>query len=197
MARVLFMKTDQTETDLIRAAAGGDAQAFNRLVLEHREGALMLAVRLLRSTPDAEDVVQDAFVKVWEELVNFRGDSKFSSWLYRIVYNLSLNKIRSRGIRRFFRIGESDEEDSIDWNLPSDDPLPDEVLIDTERKQRLEKAILKLPAKQRSIFIMRHEQGLTNSEIASITNKSEGSVKANFSFALAKLKQELDEEKDR
>ncbi len=186
---------DRTETDIIQAAAAGDTQAFNRLVLVHREGAMLLATRLLRSGPDAEDVVQDAFVKAWRELPSFRGDSAFSSWLYRIVYNLSLNKLRGRKIRRFLRIADEVEEDTEEYGeiLTSDAPEPDELLILKERRERLEQALKKLPAKQRAVFTMRHEQGLSNTEIAEITGKSEGSVKANFSFAVAKLKQALEE----
>ena len=187
------MATDPQERDWIRSAAAGNTVAFNRLVLAHREGAMMLATRLLRNGPDAEDIVQDAFVKAWEELPGFRGESLFSSWLYRIVYNLSLNKLRGRKLRWFVRIGEESDEEEVNWNLPSDDPLPDEVVISNEQREQLEGAIKKLPAKQRAIFVMRHEQGLSNGEIAEITGKSEGSVKANFSFAVAKLREWLEE----
>lgn len=179
---------------VITEARLGSHQAYNRLVMEYQESALMLAYRLLRNRQDAEDIVQNAFIKVWEELSTFRGDSKFSSWLYRIVYNLSLNRIKSRSLRTFLRISqEYDEEDYSSIEIPDDNENPEEVLIRNERKELLEKAVKKLPTKQRAIFVMRMEQGLTNSEIAEITGKSEGSVKANFSFALAKLKIELSE----
>ncbi|MDK9701100.1 MAG: RNA polymerase sigma factor [bacterium] len=187
------MATDPQERDWISSAAAGNSVAFNRLVLAHREGALLLASRLLRNSSDAEDIVQDAFIKAWEELPGFRGDSQFSSWLYRIVYNLSLNKLRNRKLRWFVRIGEESEEDESCLNLPSDDPLPDEIIISHEQRVHLETAIKRLPTKQRSIFVMRHEQGLSNGEIAEITGKSEGSVKANFSFAVAKLREWLEE----
>lgn len=183
------------ELQLIRSAVEGNPQAFNRLVLLYREGAYLLAFRILRNGPDAEDVTQDSFVKAWEELSGFRGDSKFSSWLYRIVYNLSLNKIRSRKLRYFLRIGEDRDDEEPEWNVAADDPLPDEELMLNERRERLEDALKRLPTKQRAIFIMRHEQGLSNGEIAAITGKSEGSVKANFSFALAKLREWLEEAK--
>ena len=186
----------QSETELVQAAIGGDAQAFNRLVILHREGAMLLAMRLVRNQADAEDLVQDSFVKAWTELHSFRGDSKFSSWLYRIVYNHALNKLRIRKVRHFFRIGErddDDESDAITIDTPSEELAPDEVVILNERRELLDKAIKSLPTKQRIVFLMRHEQGLSNAEIAEITGKSEGSVKANFSFAVAKLKQVLEE----
>ena len=184
----------RNEAEIIQAAVSGDTQAFNRLVLDHREGAMLLASRLLRNRQDAEDVVQEAFVKVWEELPRFRGESAFSSWLYRIVYNLSLNKLRGTKFKKLLRISEEREDDEeASWNIPSQDLTPDETLILNERRERLESAIKKLPTKQRSIFVMRHEQGLSNTEIAEITGKSEGSVKANFSFAVARLKKELEE----
>ncbi len=181
------------EAEIIKAAVSGNSQAFNRLVLAHREGAMVLAMRLLHTLQDAEDVVQDAFIKAWEELPRFRGESAFSSWLYRIVYNLSLNKLRGRKLRHFFRLGEENDENEVNWNVPSDDPTPDEILISKERQERLDEALKKLPVKQRAVFVMRHEQGLSNAEIAEITGRTEGSVKANFSFAVAKLKEAMEE----
>ncbi|MCX7834450.1 MAG: RNA polymerase sigma factor [bacterium] len=184
----------QNEQEIISAAVRGNHQAFNQLVIEYQEQALMLALRLLRNQKDAEDVVQNAFIKIWEELSTFRGESKFSSWLYRIVYNMSLNKLKSRAIRNFLRIQEDyDEEDFETITLVNPDDNPEQKLIEKEKKERLEQAIRKLSMKQRTIFIMRVEQGLSNAEIAEITGKSEGSVKANLSFALAKLKKLLEE----
>lgn len=184
----------QDEQAVINSAKNGNHQAFNQLVLEYQEQALMLAYRLLRNRQDAEDIVQNAFIKVWEELESFRGESKFSSWLYRIVYNLSLNKLKSRSLRYFLRIAnEYDEEETDTIDVADPNENPEQIFIQKERKERLEKAIKKLPAKQRSILIMRLEQGLSNAEIAEITAKSEGSVKANLSFALAKLKKILGE----
>ena len=188
------MTTDFDETEIVRAAANGDAQAFNRLVLRYREETLLLAMRLLRNADDAEDVAQDAFVKAWQELASFRGESKFSSWLYRIVYNRALNYIRASKLRRFLRLAdEHDDDDVAVWNEPDSAPVPDEILIENERRERLRIALERLPPKQRMIFVMRHEQGLSNAEIAAITGRSEGSVKANFSFAVAKLKQWMEE----
>ena len=174
--------------ETLQLAVSGDTNAFNQLVKQHREGAMVLALRLLRNRQDAEDVVQDGFVRAWQELSGFRGESTFASWLYRIVYNLSLNRLRGRKLRTCFHLSDERDEEEYFMNFPSDDPTPHEVMMQLERHEHLDKALEKLPAKQRSVFEMRHLHELSNSEIAKLTGKTEGSVKANFSFAVSKLK---------
>ena len=174
--------------DILQAAISGDTSAYNQLVMLHREGAMILAMRLLRNRQDAEDVVQDGFVRAWMELKGFRGESTFASWLYRIVYNLSLNRLRGRKLRSFFHLADEKEDEEFYLNLPNDDPTPHEAYVYAERREHLEKALKRLPAKQRAVFEMRHVQELSNAEIAKATGKTEGSVKANFSFAVSKLK---------
>ncbi len=185
---------NRNETELILASVSGDTQSFNRLVVAHRERALILATRLLRNRQEAEDVVQDSFLKAWEELPRFRSECAFSSWVFRIVYNLSLNHMRRRKMWAVFRnTDEWGEDEDLFQNVPSDNPIPDEIVMLKERKAQLKAALEKLSPKQRSVFIMRHEEELSNQEIASLTGKTVGSVKANFSFAVARLKTMIEE----
>ncbi len=175
---------ERDDLQLVQAAQSGRDDAFNILVLRHRRAVFHTVVGLLGNADDAEDICQDAFVKAYESLGAFRSGSSFYTWIYRIAINLSLNKLRSRKIRSFLRI-ESDE-----LNLPA----VETANMPVEQAEFLSKArdaILKLPDKQRAVFILRYFRELPHAEIAEIMDRDVGTIKANYHQAIKKLRDQL------
>ncbi|HZY10304.1 MAG TPA: RNA polymerase sigma factor [Bacteroidota bacterium] len=172
-------KSDQ---ELIEEFRNGKIEGFNELVRRYQEKTYWLARRLVNTHDDADDVVQDVFVRVYEGLKRFRGDSEFSTWLYRIVTNVSLNAIRTRRLKDFIRY------DQLMDNLFPDEVTTDAYILHEEYQTILGKAIDKLPAKQKLVFIMRYYDELSYEEIGRILNKSVGGLKANYFHALQKIK---------
>ncbi|MCB9357047.1 MAG: sigma-70 family RNA polymerase sigma factor [Calditrichaeota bacterium] len=175
---------ERDDSQLVRAAQEGRDDAFNILVLRHRKSVYHTVLGMVGDRDDAEDLTQDAFVKAYESLGSFRAGSSFYTWLYRIAVNLSLNRLRTRKVRSFFRL---DNEDIV---LPSADST-DLPVEQAELMQKARAAILKLPDKQRAVFILRYFRELPHAEIAAIMDRDIGTIKANYHQAIRKLRDQL------
>ncbi|RMH69941.1 MAG: sigma-70 family RNA polymerase sigma factor [Gemmatimonadetes bacterium] len=174
------MVSDET---LVSQFQNGNEQAFNELVNRYREKAYQIAYRMVRNQDDALDLAQDAFVRAYKGLRNFKGNSKFYTWFYRIVTNLCINfKTRNR-----FKDAVSLDNEDVHLPLESKTRSPLKDVINQELKQKIAEAIAQLPAQQRTVFILRYYEGLTHQEIANILGKSEGGIKANYFHAVKKL----------
>ena len=177
------MDEEKTQ-ELISRFKSGEEKAFNELVSLYKKGIFNLVFRMVRNKEDAMDLAQEVFVKVYHSLKDFRGESRFSTWLHRIAVNLSLNFTQRDKFRSFISL-----PDLTQPVLSSDSPLKD-----FEKKQiseAIDQAVLSLPKKQKAVFVLRHYQELQYSEIAEVMGKSEGAVKANYFQALKKLKKSL------
>ncbi len=152
------------EQSLIRAAQGGDSAAFEQLVRSYDANVLRMAYNLLHSEEDARDIYQEAFLRVYRKLPDFRFDCAFSTWLYRIVANLCLDQIRKRKVRR-------EEASSIETPGGEVDRLqfiperradvdPQRQLMSTEVKNRIQEVLSSLTPRERLVFEMRHYQGM-------------------------------------
>lgn len=157
-------------------------QRFALLVARHRERVIRLAWRLSggdRAT--AEDLAQEAFVRAWEALPQFREEAALSSWLYRIVTRLAANHRRWSGVRTFWHgvlgAGRSDAVDP--------------VLGDAALRRRLDEALSRLSVGQREAFVLVHLEGFTLQEAAGITGRAEGTLKSHLHRALTTLRTEL------
>jgi len=174
------------EGELVHQAQAGDADAFGMLVVQHQHFVYNLALHALGDTHEAEDVAQEAFVRAWLALPNFRGQAQFRTWLYRIVTNLCYNRL-PRLRRELIAAGEEKIAD-----------VPDESLADlasgVEAEQRrafLHQQIEALPENYRLLITLRFRQELPYEEIASILNLPLGTVKAGLFRARARLRQSL------
>lgn len=176
--------TAPDDIELVRQFQSGSERAFNELVLRHRRGVYLTAVGLLGSSDDAEDLTQEVFIKAYQALPGFRGDSAVYTWLYRITVNLCLNQIRKRKVRAFFGL------DQVATILPEADRADRDLEID-ELSAHARKAIRELPEKQRAVFILRHFRNLPHAEIARIMDRDEGTIKANYFQAVRKLRTKL------
>jgi RNA polymerase sigma-70 factor, ECF subfamily len=173
--------TEQTDLQLIASFRNGDEKAFNLLVIRYQERVYWAARRILGSHEDADDTVQEVFLRVYRKLHSFRGDSEFFTWLYRITVNIALNASRKKKIAGFFHI------DALHERQPADGDDPESLLIRREEQSLLDRAISLLPEKQKAVFMMRYHEEMKFDAIASILNRSVGGVKSNYFHALRKI----------
>ena len=175
--------TNRSDLELLELFQTGDESAFNHLVLRYRERVYWVARRFVNDHDGADDVTQDVFCKAYESLPDFRGESSFFTWLYRITVNISLNNVRRQKLREFFRIDEMFEVE--DKSAVS----PDAAVEKTEERRLIEEAITLLPEKQKSVFVLRYYEELPYEEISSILKTSVGGLKANYFHAVKKIQE--------
>ena len=170
-----------SDQDLIIDFQKGRSTAFNELVLRYQERIYWIARRIVNDHDTADDIVQEVFIKVHSELKNFRGDSQFYTWLYRITVNRAINIIRKKRIREFLRL------DNVADIIKDSEYQPDERYECNENEELIEKAIQALPEKQRIVFLLRYQEELTYEEISKILKTSVGGLKANYFHAIKKI----------
>lgn len=166
---------DQLQQTVERFKAG-DQSAFNQIVSTHQREIYHLAYRLTGNAEEAKDLTQDAFLRAYKAMPGFRGDSSIKTWLFRIAINLG-NDWRRKLFRAPVPLDETEE--------------PPARERDAGLVLAVKRAVASLPYKQRTVFVMHHYQGFKHEEIARITDRSIGSVKANYFQASAKLRKQL------
>jgi RNA polymerase sigma-70 factor (ECF subfamily) len=165
----------------VAAARGGDREAFDRLVQRYEREVYRLCYRYVNAHHDASDLAQEAFIKAWKALPSFRGDSAFSTWLYRITVNTCLT----------FRTASRPRTEEITDRLPDARPGAAAGVERDERARIVREAVSRLPDKQRATLILRMYHELSHQEIAEIMGSTVGTVKANLFHALANLRRLL------
>jgi RNA polymerase sigma-70 factor (ECF subfamily) len=185
------------ENELIRAAQRGDAKAFEGLVRLHDQAVLRLAFHLLRSEEDARDIYQEAFLRVHRNLPSFRFDCSFHTWLYRIVTNLCLDLLRKRKVRKEELAPAGDTENAASWmeGMPETGVggNPERRLLSGELRQRIEGLLEELTPRERSVFEMRHYQGMRLRQIGEILGTTEEAAKNCLFRATQKMRAGLAE----
>jgi RNA polymerase sigma-70 factor (ECF subfamily) len=162
--------------DQLELLKSKDSNAFTQVVRAHQQAIYRLAYRLTGNVEDAMDLTQEVFLRAYRSLPGFRGESDIKTWLYRIAINTG-SSWRKR------------EKAIVQMDEALDVPAPGE---DNELRMAVREAVESLPFKQRSVFVMHHYEGFKHEEIAGITGRSTGSVKANYFQAVAKLKRKLE-----
>lgn len=170
---------------LVARARAGDARAFETLMNRHAGLVYNLALRLLRDAHDAEDLAQEAFVRAWRALPQYRADAQFSTWLYRIVTNLCYDRLP----RLRADMAALDPDDMT--HLPEDAPALDGALLSAELRAHLHRAIDALPEGFRLLVTLRHLQQMSYTDIAAATGLAEGTVKSGIHRARAQLRTAL------
>ena len=176
------MQAEQDDATLIAAAKGDDSAAFGVLVRRHQEVAFRAAFLIVRDAAAAEDIAQEAFVRVHGSRSLFRVGDPFRPWLLRIVTNLALNEVRSRKRRSGLlqRVGFATGNAS--------EPAPETVALATERQRLLWQAITELPEDDRVVLFLRHFLELPEREIAEVIGRAPGTVKSRLSRASERLR---------
>lgn len=168
----------ENDTEMLQRMKAGDSEAFAILVSRYSEPLYNLALRIVGDRDRAEDVLQESFIKVYEQIGRFRGESRLSTWLYRIVCNRALSECRRRSLWERF----SGRERSV-----AADPIPEEE----ERLAPLRKALAELPAKDRALLSLFYFEELSVAEIAEMLNQSEANVKVRLHRLRLRLRKEL------
>ena len=169
------------EFSLIRAVQSGDRDAFEQLVRAYDHSVLRLAVNLLRSPDDAQDVYQEAFLRVYKNIHSFRFDCSFHTWLYRIVTNICLDHLRKKKVRTEEATvvdtaeGPVDRMDGFEESAAHADP--ERTLQNRRLGQRIETALAELTPRERMVFELRHYQGLRLRAIGEMLGTSEEAAK--------------------
>ncbi len=172
------------EAGLVRRAQAGETQAFAAPLMEHQRFVYNLALRSLRNPQEAEDVAQDAFVRAWQALPRFRGQSRFQTWLYRIVVNLCFTRL-PRLKRELAALSEEEA-----FALPAESFSDPAAGIEREEERRfLFQQIEALPESSRLLVTLRFQQEFSYEEIASIVNLPLGTVKVGIFRARQRLRE--------
>ncbi|HKC71097.1 MAG TPA: sigma-70 family RNA polymerase sigma factor [Terriglobales bacterium] len=181
------------ELSLVQAAKKGDVGAFGELVKRYDRNVFRIALHITQNREDAEDVVQDAFLKAYENLEQFQGQSKFYTWLVRIAVNEALMKLRRRRPERMVSLDQEvqTEEDSMPREVADWSPNPEQLYNQAELRDILGKTIQGLPPSFRTVFVLRDVEGLSTEETAQALELSVPAVKSRLLRARLQLRERL------
>ncbi len=154
--------------------------AFNMLVRKYQQKVYWMVRKMVIDHDDSNDITQEVFIKAWTALENFRGDSQLYTWLYRIATNESINFLNKKRKRFFLPINDVEGE-------LSDKLEADPLVSGDEIQLKLQKAILKLPEKQRVVFNMKYFEDMSYEDISEVTGTSVGALKASYHWASKKI----------
>jgi RNA polymerase sigma-70 factor (ECF subfamily) len=180
--------TDARDRELVARCQAGDEEAFDALVLRHQQRAFNVAFQLLRNHEDAAEVAQDAFVRIYRSISEFRGECEFTTWLHQIVVNLARNK--HRWWKRRGRL----QTVPLDGPLRASGNAPDAEAVGAEFVERLSARMAELPARLREALVLRNVEGLSYEQIAATLNCSVGTVKSRIARAREQLRKAMSEE---
>ena len=173
---------DATERTLIASFQNGDSGAYSQLFDSNHRRVLNLGLRMLRNEESALDVAQEVFMRAYEELPNWRGEARFSTWLYRTALNVCYERIRAEEKQRRIRDRSAESEPG---------PSPELHVSSSEIRIAIDKAIKTLPSRQQTIFVLKQYEELRFSEIANMLEITEGGAKASYHKALMALRERL------
>ncbi len=181
------------ESVLVNAARKGDIAAFEELVRRYDRNVFRIAQHITQNREDAEDVVQDAFLKAYQNLGQFQGQSKFYTWLVRIAVNEALMRLRRRRPERMVSLDEDvkTEEDSMPREIADWSPNPEQQYNQAELKDILSRTIQGLPTSFRTVFVLRDVEGLSTEETAEALGLSIPAVKSRLLRARLQLRERL------
>lgn len=199
LSRVTFKggsEEDPEDLELVRRASKGDRLALDRLILKYQSRVYHFCYRMVNNAEEAEELTQDVFVKLFSNLKRFRQESKFSTWLFQIAKNLSLNKLKYLKIRRYYSMQSLDEPRRLESSEVSAE-MADErkdaqtYFEDLELQALIQKKIAELRSDYRTALILRDIDGLSYEEIAKIMHLAQGTVKSRIHRARLDLKESL------
>lgn len=180
------------EKKLIEQAKSGDQDAFAQLVLAHQNKVYTLCVHLVSDRQEAEDLAQEAFLKAWQNLDKFQGESSFATWMHRLTTNLCLDFLRKKTRRKNISVAVSLDDEESGWSEPADHRQdPQQKLEQNERRQALSRALAELPEEHRRLLLMREVGGMSYQEIADALEVDLGTIKSRIARARERLRKIL------
>lgn len=183
MSNLVFMQSDQIIIEAFQAGVQKELQ-FTELVKRHQQKLYYQIKRMVIEHADADDIAQTVWIKVWEKLDRFKLESEFSTWLFRIGYNESINFIQKKKKMAIAPLLD-EEQDSPSQSTVNIGLQPAQIQI------KLDQAIKQLPDKQRFVFLLRYFEEMPYEKIAAITDTTVGGAKANFHQALKKMQESI------
>ena len=188
-------RMEQTDRAYVARARSGDADAYRVLVERHGRALFRLAFRMTGNEQDAEDVVQESFLRAYRQLSKFDERASFGTWLYRIAANCSLDLVRARKRRsEHLAPADTDRSESEDpvLNLPSLDPTPERSALSSEVRARVAEAMNDLSATERTAFVLRHFEGMCIEDVSRVLECQPGAAKHSVFRAVQKLRRALE-----
>jgi len=181
------------ETRLALLARKGDQRAFAEIVELYKDKIFHLAYRMLSNRHEAEDVVQDTFLRVYKNLDRYDENQKFSTWIYRIGTNLCIDRLRKRK-PTYSLDAEMNDQEGVDGYsiLPSDDRTPESELLLSETQQLIRQAIESLPAKYKTVMVLRYLQDLSLQEISDVLDMPVTTIKTRVHRGREYLRKKLE-----
>lgn len=180
--------TREQEAQIVRRVMQGDVNAFETLVTEYEKGVYAIAQRMTGNPEDAADMTQETFIKAYNSLHSFRGDSKFSVWLYRIASNVCLDFLRSRSRKPTVSLSvEDDEGEETELDIADESQSPELLLERGLTRDAVRRGLQALPPDYRQILLLREIQGLSYEEIADVLRIEVGTVKSRIFRARKRL----------
>ena len=180
-----------SELELLESARRGDTQAFDALVVLHRQRVYGAVLQLLRNSEEAYDVAQDAFVRAWRSLDRFDGKHAFSTWLHRIAVNAALDVCRRNRRRPEVAWDDGVPIDAASRTTPATFPAPGSGIDEAEIRRRIEEALGRLSPDHRAVLVLREIEGWDYREIAKAVGCSPGTVMSRLFHARRKMQTEL------
>lgn len=180
--------TREQEAQIVRKVLQGDVNAFEKLVTEYEKSVYAIALRMTGNAEDAADMTQETFIKAYNSLQSFRGDSKFSVWLYRIASNVCLDFLRSRSRKPTVSLSvEDDEGEEVELDVADESQSPELLLERGLTRDAVRRGLQALPPDYRQILLLREIQGLSYEEIADALRIEVGTVKSRIFRARKRL----------
>lgn len=177
----------------VARARSGDERAFQALVERHSRSLFRLAYRMTGNEHDAEDVVQETFLKAYRRLEQFEDRAHFGSWLYRIAANCAYDALRSRARRQGQSpFPEQQQEQDPMGSVAAEQPSPDRLVFSGQVQRRVETAMARLSERERAAFVLRHFEQMSTKEIGDTLGLDEGAVKHSVFRAVRKLREALE-----
>jgi RNA polymerase sigma-70 factor (ECF subfamily) len=184
---------DWSDEEAVAQVRSGNADAFRVLVERHSRTVFRLAYRMTGNEQDAEDAVQETFLRAFKQLKNFDGRASFSTWIYRVCANCTIDGLRSRKKHDQKRVLDQDESEmDLLTRQPASGPSPERLALSDEIQTVLGPALQKLSTMERTAFVMRHYEGLGIDEIGRILQVQPNAAKHSVFRAVQKLRRELE-----
>ncbi|MBQ6059484.1 MAG: sigma-70 family RNA polymerase sigma factor [Clostridia bacterium] len=185
------MPDKRSDADIVQAVLEGEIDAFEVLVQRYQKKVYNTVLRLAGHAAEAEDLSQEVFLKLYRGLSSFRGESSFSTYLYRIAANTAIDALRRASPQAISLSAEDEEGEPYELALSDGEPLPLELLEREERTAAIREAIDALPPHHRAVIVLREIEGMSYQEIARVLSVEEGTVKSRINRARAGLRELL------
>jgi RNA polymerase sigma-70 factor, ECF subfamily len=186
----LMNRMEGNDAAVVAQVLAGDEDAYRILVERHSRSIFRLAYRMTANEQDAEDVVQETFLRAYRQLKRFESRSNFGTWLYRIAVNCSLDLIRKRRRQDDSPSDPSSEEEAM-YQLRDEAPTPDRFVLGAEIQKKVDSVLSTLGPKERAAFSLRHFEGMSIEEIGLVLGLRPSAIKNNIFRAVHKLRREL------